>query len=314
MRAHQVCVAIVLLVLSTSAFGAPPVAATPVVAEESPGDKANKLRAQGNDAMLGMRYADALLLYQQAAALTPDDATLQYNIARAHQLIGDYPSALGALERFDKEATPEQKAKVGKLDELYAQLRPRVALLNLGCATAGARVLVGSKVVGVTPLPPTRLPAGATTVQVELDGFFPESRDVVLPGGGALAIDIVLHTKSTSGLLSIQTDPLGAAIQVDGQAKGTTTPRIELALAAGPHEVVASRDGYDVARVPLVIAPGALRELSIPLSKSVPITARWWFWTGIGVLVAGGVATAILLTTERSPDRGTLSPGQVSAP
>ena len=316
MRLREAVAVTLALAFTTQTARAVPPAAPPAAPapEETAADKAGKLRSQGNEAMLGMRYSDALTFYQQAAVLTPDDATLQYNIARAHQLLGDYPEALTALEKFDKQAAPDTKAKVGKLDELYAQMRPRVATLNLLCATPGARVLVGSKVIGTTPLPPTRLGAGAATVQVEFDGFFTEARDVVLPGGGALSLDVELHKKSTSGLVSIKTDPLGANVLVDGQLRGTTTPRIELTLPAGPHEVLAHHEGYDDARVPIILIPGITKDLSIPMSRSVPITARWWFWTGLAVVVAGGVATAILLTTERGADRGTLPPGQVGAP
>jgi hypothetical protein len=269
---------------------------------------------QGNDAMLGMRYSDALAAYEQAAKLAPDDVGLDYSIARAHQLLGDYPLALTALERFDQRASPATKAKVGKLDELYAQIRPRVSTLDLRCAVAGARVIVRDRVLGVTPLPSTRLAAGAATLQVELDGFFTETRDVVLPGGSSLALEIELHAKTTSGLLAVRTDPMGAQVLVDGQPSGTTTPRIELALPAGPHEVLARREGYDDARVPLLLPAGASRDLSIPMSRSVPVTGRWWFWTGVALVVAGGVATGIALTTERPAQRGTLSPGQVGAP
>jgi hypothetical protein len=264
--------------------------------------------------MLGMRYSDALAAYEQASKLAPDDVGLDYSIARAHQLLGDYPLALTALERFDQRASPGTKAKVGKLDELYAQIRPRVSTLDLRCAVAGARVIVRDHVLGVTPLPPTRLAAGAATVQVELEGFFTETRDVVLPGGSSLALEVALHARTTSGLLSVRTDPLGAQVLVDGQPSGTTTPRIELALPAGPHEVLARREGYDDARVPLLLTPGSSRDLAIPMEKSVPITGRWWFWTGAVLVVAGGIATGIALTTERPAQRGTLSPGQVGAP
>jgi hypothetical protein len=34
---------------------------------------------------------------------------------------------------------------------------------------------------------------------------------------------------------------------------------------------------------------------------SVPVYKRWWFWTGIGALVAGGVVTGILLSQKPAP-------------
>jgi hypothetical protein len=317
-RATSAFVVATLAIPLPRAAAAPPRTATPppppTSVEEPSGERATALRAQGNDAMLGMRYSDALQSYEQAAKLAPDDVGLDYSIARAHQLLGEYPQALTALEKFETRASPEAKAKVGRLDELYAQIRPRVSTLELRCSVSGARVLVRDKVLGVTPLPVTRLGAGAATVQVELEGFFTETRNVVLPGGSSLALELELHPRSTSGLLSVRTDPMGSEVLVDGRASGTSTPSIELALPAGPHEVVAHREGYDDARVPFFLAPGSSRELAIPMSRSVPITARWWFWSGLATAIAGGVALGIALTTERSPQRGTLSPGQVGAP
>ena len=38
-------------------------------------------------------------------------------------------------------------------------------------------------------------------------------------------------------------------------------------------------------------------------APEAPVYKRWWFWTGIGAVVAGGIATAILLS-----HRGTKSP------
>ena len=261
-----------------------------------------------------MRYADALADYQKALALTPDDAGLSYSIARAEQFLGDYPAALAALEAFEARATPDAKAKVGKLDDLFAEIRPRVATLSLKCSETGARVLVRDKIVGTTPLPPTRLPAGASTLQLELDGFFPVRRDVVLPGGGTLTIDAQLHPKSSSGQLGVTSDPIGARIAVDGRDLGTTSPRVELALPAGPHEVLARYDGYDDAKVSLLLAPGATRDVTVPLERSRSVLTRWWFWSAAGVAVAGGVVLTYALTTEKGADRGTLSPGRVGGP
>lgn len=281
---------------------------------DSPSDRAAKLREQGNEAMLGMRYSDGLAFYTQALALAPDSVGLHYNLARAHQFLGEYPEALTELEAFSKSATPEVAAKVGRLDDLFAQLRPRVSTLTLKCNVEGARVLLRDKVIGATPLTSLRVPAGAATLQIELDGYFVEAREVSLPGGGALETAVNLQRRSTSGLVSVRTEPMGAQVFIDGKLAGTSNPKIELTLPAGSHEVLARRDGYDVAKVPIVLQPGTTRDLSIPLEESVPVTKKWWFWTGLGAVVVGGIATAIALTTEKGAGRGSLAPGQVSVP
>jgi hypothetical protein len=268
----------------------------------------------GNEAMLAMRYSDALEAYRRAAAASPDDVGVHYSLARAYQFLGLYPEALSELETFSARATPAEKARIRGLAELRGELEPRVARLDLRCNVAGARVLVRDRFVGVTPLRGVRLPAGASTVRLDLDGFFPETRDVVLPAGGALNLQIDLQPKRTSALLRVETTPLGSQIWIDGKLRGTTTPQVEVTLPGGPHEVLARKEGHDDATVPLVLAPGSTRKVTIPLEQEVPITARWWFWTGIGAVVAGGVTTAILLSVEREPSRGSLDPGRVAAP
>ncbi len=295
------------------ADAAPPHVAPPVV--ETTADRATKLREQGNQAMLDMRYLDALGLYEQARSLAPEALGVVYSIARAEQLLGNYPKALTALEEFDKTAGPELKAKVGDLAQLFAQLRARVSTLTLTCKTAGARVLVRDKVLGTTPLAgPVRLAAGAATLDVELEGFFPQHRSIVLPGGGALTLEVDLPARSQTGLVSIQSAPSGATVFVDDRPVGTTSPRVELALSAGEHRIVVHKDGFNDARMPVVLAAGASRDLTLNLEKSIPLTSRWWFWAGAGVVVAGGVAVTAALLTERSADRGSLSPGVTSAP
>jgi hypothetical protein len=284
-------------------------------ADRNPNEgRAAVLRAAGNQAMLEMRYVDALAAYQQSAVLAPDYTGVLYSIARAHQLLGEFAEALKTLERFEREASPEMKAKVGGLDRLFAELRGRVGTLELSSNVSGARVLLRSKVLGTTPLPLTRLEAGAATLELELDGFFPVRREVVVPAGGRLALELELHARSSSALLTIRTSPGGAQIRVDGRSQGTSSPSVELTLPAGTHRITAQREGYDEASVPVVLRAGTTRDLALKLERSVPVTSRWWFWTGAGLLVLGGVTLAVASFTERPAEKGTLTPGQISAP
>ena len=303
--------------LVRGSFGAPsvPAQAAPAAAPApTEPDRAAKLRDQGNLAMLEMRYVDALAAYEQALTLAPEYSGTLYSIARAHQLLGEFPEALTALTQFEKQAPSEVKARVGQLDQLFTELRSRVGTLQLACNVKGARVLVRDKLIGTTPLPSTLLPAGTARIELELDGFFTQQKQIVVPSAGTLALELTLHARSQVGLLVVRTTPGGAVVSVDGNMQGTSSPSIELALPAGPHRVSATRQGYDDASVPVMLSAGLIRKLDMPLERSVPLTSRWWFWTGAAVVVAGGVAAAIVLSTERAGDHGTLTPGQISAP
>lgn len=95
----------------------------------------------------------------------------------------------------------------------------------------------------------------------------------------------------------------------------------ELQGAAGKHEA-------ETAPVPAPVAPSSAAPAMAPASavpasaavatqpdplgiaqsspppepqESPPVYKRWWFWTGIGAVVAGGVVTGVLLSKKSAP-------------
>ena len=85
-------------------------------------------------------------------------------------------------------------------------------------------------------------------------------------------------------------------MSIDGREAGNARP-IEVPLQAGAHTVQARHAGYDDGSVSVVISAGETKPIVVTLAKSAPLTSKWWFWTGIGVVVVGGiVVTAALLT------------------
>jgi hypothetical protein len=274
--------------------------------------RAADLKRQGDAAMDALRYAEALSAYQEAYALSREPALL-YNKGRALQALDRYPEALAELERFSKEAPTELRARVPRLDELIAEVRGRVATVSIVCEVSGARVLVRDKHVGMTPLGgPLKLTSGDAVVEVSAEGYEPFRRRLKLPGGGSLQIVAQLQSKENTGTLLVRSPTEGARVAVDGKPVGQVPA--EALLPAGSHTVLVSRDGFEDSETSVVIQPGGRREIEVTLSSGGPITSKWWFWTGVGVVVAGGVAVTWALLTERSPDQGDIAPGRVSAP
>ena len=52
---------------------------------------------------------------------------------------------------------------------------------------------------------------------------------------------------------------------------------------------------------------------SMPPEPTTPVYKRWWFWTGAGAVVAGGVVTAILLSAKSAPKSPNCSVGALCA-
>jgi hypothetical protein len=75
-------------------------------------------------------------------------------------------------------------------------------------------------------------------------------------------------------------------------------------------------DHYDASHVPVIVVAGRTKDVAVELHPSTPITARWWFWTGVGVVAVGIGITVWYLVAQPEGDAstGTIAPGQVSAP
>ncbi|MEZ4260978.1 MAG: PEGA domain-containing protein [Polyangiaceae bacterium] len=271
--------------------------------------RAAETKRKGDEAMDSGRPAEALAAYSEAYALTRDPALL-YNKGRALQALTEYPKALEELEAFDRSAPEDLRARVPGLPALLAELRQKVSSVVITCNVAGATLRLRDRGLGVTPMSaPAKVNAGKALVEVTAEGYFPYKREIDLPGGGAVTIDAQLLAKSTTGILVVRSPVANASVRIDGRALGVVP--YEASLSPGSHAIELRRDGYKTAQTSAVLGPGERREIDVPLEAEKGLLSRWWFWTGVGVVAAGGVALAVALTTEREPDRGTVAPGVV---
>ena len=119
-----------------------------------------------------------------------------------------------------------------------------------------------------------------------------------------------LRRLDNRGTVLITSPQAGAAVAIDGKPLGNVP--LELTLAAGSHDILLAKAGFSEAKSKVVIVAGERKEMRIELSATRSLLTRWWFWTGAAVVVAGGIATYVALTTEKSPPTGSIPPGQVA--
>jgi hypothetical protein len=269
-----------------------------------------EIKKRGDAAMDSGRPADALAAYVEAYSLAKEPALL-YNKGRALQALGEYPQALEELEAFDKTAPPELKARVPGLAKMIVELRARVTTVSIACDTMAARVRLRDRTVGTCPLPPTLVVlAGHATLEVTAEGYFPYVRELDLPPGGVSSLDVRLASRATSGILVVKSNVANTVVTIDGKGFGMVP--VEASLKPGPHALELRRDGYRPASTQAILAAGETKQVDVPLEAEGTIFGKWWFWTGVGVIVAGGVVVALALTTEKSPEPGTVPPGVVT--
>lgn len=301
-----------LSLVSGAALAEPP---PPQPAASEPPLSADELHRRGNDAMANLKPGEALEDYQQAYALSKDPALL-YNMGHALETLEDYPGALAKYQDFARLAPADLRARVPKLDELLANIRAKVATVSISCNVPGARVLVRDRAVGEVPpkgaLLVLSLNAGPAAVEVDAEGFNRFRRNLDLPGGGSLVVDADLIPSSRAGVLVVDTEPESGEVLVDDKSLGSAP--VEVSVGVGTHTVLVRHAGFEDKSTSVVVNAGERKPLTVKLEKSTPLTQKWWFWAGIGAVVAGGVAIGIAATTERSADRGSIPPGSTSTP
>ncbi len=258
-----------------------------------------------------LRYGEAIAAYDAGYAAYPDPALL-YNRGRAHQARGEFAQALADFERFRDTAPDDLLRRVPRLEELIHEVRDQVATVRIRCRTPGALVEIDGSQLGRCPVAsPIHVSAGKLEIEATASGYHPYRRQFETHGGEILDIDIALGLVQTTGVLKIS-GPSDAEVFVDGRHVGRAPA--ELTVTPGRHRIVLRRPAYREAQASVVVAAGEDRGVRIEPKDRKPLTSRWWFWTAVGVGVAGGVTTAALLI-ERPPDDGEhFEPSRVSGP
>ncbi len=270
-----------------------------------------RLKATADEAMDNLRYAEALDGYQQAYGLSHDPRFL-YNMGRALGALGRYPEAVDRLERFRLDAPPDLKAKVPNLEQIIADFKKHVSVLSVRANVQGARVLVRDRSIGETPLADVKLNSGHAAIEISADEYETQKKEIDLPEGGSLDLVFDLVKAANVGVLVVRSTPPATIALVDGKGMGGTP--LEASLAPGSHQLLLSREGYHDLAASAIVERGRRKELDLTLEKTPSILTRWWFWTIVGVAVVSGVVITYAAVTERSPDMGTIAPGQVRAP
>lgn len=263
-------------------------------------------KRRGDDAMDAGRAAEALAAYRRAIAIEPS-AALEYNVGRALLAVGDFVGALEAFEHFEATAPDELKRRTRRLADVMNELNGKIATLTIeGEADAnGARVTIGGADVGTLPMKTLRVNPGPTEVRVERDGFEPFLARIDPQSGDAARLRVVLRRERVTAHLAIVASPAGARVVVDGKPSGSTP--LDLELTPGPHRVVVAAPQYHDRDLSLTLVRDESRRIDVQLSaKSTPLTSRWWFWAGAGLLATGAATAIVAASVERPPVQGSL--------
>jgi tetratricopeptide (TPR) repeat protein len=209
-------------------------------------------------------YDDAARHYEEAYRQVPDPALL-FNVGQAYRLAGKPDRAITAYRSYLRTSPPDAANR--------AQVEKRIPELEK---------LVAEMRSAQTAPPPGTLPA---TSPATTPPAVPVQASVPAPVAAPPA------AQSPAGATPAAVSPVG----VEPTAPGANnfpefgTPPSLPPAASGTQPAADVTWGTDLHAA----APA-------PTGESPPVYKRWWFWTGLGAVVAAGVVTAVVLSSGSS--------------
>jgi len=109
--------------------------------------------------------------------------------------------------------------------------------------------------------------------------------------------------------------PADAALFVDGRAVGVGPAEVN-GLRLGVRSVRVEAPGYDPFVAPVALRSGQRKQLDVQLALTAapPLYAKWWFWTAVAAVLAGGATTAVLLSRGAESSGPSTASGTFSVP
>lgn len=204
--------------------------------------------------------------------------------------------AFVAVTVSDADAKRKRRKKKRKKPVVEKVLPGKVFILS---TTDGATVEIDGKLVGTVPIDDAiELEPGPHTIVVKKPGWTEISETFNVAAGSEedLEFDLI----PSHGFLKLSTDRPGASVKVGDRVVGVTP--YDADVPVGKITVLVTRPGFKDHTELLDVIPGQRYTVDvqlIPLEKpSESVVGKWWFWTAIGVAVAGGATAAVLLSQD----------------
>jgi hypothetical protein len=306
--------------------------AAPAAADSGEVARAREEFVRGADFANRAQWAEALVAFEHSAKLRPHPTTT-FNIGACQRAMGSYTLARQTLVRAlsDHESgaggelpqmlVNDAHGYLAEIDRLLATVtvtllpadaqiavdgRPleSASTLGLGSGTAALPVLVaGVSAPGRGQPPPVSqfrviVNPGTRVFTLSRKGF----ADAVISrtfGPGATA-DLNLELDRLPAAIHVGSSPPGGIVTLNGIDVGATP--VDVARPTGSYRVVIRKPGFVTYDTRVLARPGEGVSLdpSLPVEKT-PITQRWWFWTGLGVVVAGAAAGTYFYVRGQEP-------------
>lgn len=277
-------------------------------------------------------FEEAAAFFAEAFELDPHPV-IMFNLARAHQEMGDLPGALNFLKIIRTLDAPAHVAEAAetKITEVEGLLIeqgydpntvtsqsyiPRGSL-TLTTQPEGADVFIAGEYAGRTPFIEDLINEGRWSIRVELEGFHPVNQEIDITGG-RMNLHTFTLTERTQieeyvppdpGYLTVRGPTSGLQVSIDGEVAGFT-PILAQGMPPGTYSVTVRGEGWHPYRTAVEVYSNQEAEVIArmePIDERValnPNRGRSNAGTGLiiagGTLLAGGAVFGILALNDSS--------------
>ncbi len=152
----------------------------------------------------------------------------------------------------------------GDSKTLNIELTPIFGYLTINSNPSGATVFIDGTKIGKTPIEKHKILTGTHRVLVKMNGYHEESFNVLIQSNKELSFNVELIP--LPGTLTINSNPSGAKVYVDGDYRGTTP--LTLNLTPGTHSIKLTKQDYEDYTTSVTLNPGESKTISATLTPA----------------------------------------------
>jgi formylglycine-generating enzyme required for sulfatase activity/serine/threonine protein kinase len=167
------------------------------------------------------------------------------------------------------EATTQQSASDSRIPQDVPQSAQQIGTTSLAVHTVpgGANVWLAGERMGESPLVMGEIGYGSYQLALQLDGYQPWSRKVIVTEDSDSSIEVRLTP--LPGRLRISTNPAGAQLWIEGKPVPGETPIKLENLDPGTYELLLRSASYQDLRSEVTVAPGEEGNIELSLEPAV---------------------------------------------
>lgn len=277
---------IVALAAAAAIIAAPAAALAQATTASQTDEPAARERFNRGVAALGeSRFAEAAALFEESYRLNPAPVAL-FNLAFAYRGLGRYLDAADCVRRYlaNPGNTPADRVEAARAE--LVTLERSIARVTLVVRPATAVVTVDGQPARVTN-GAIELDPGRRVVQLSLDGYRPERRELELVAGARETLTIALALIDDAARLRIEPSVPSARVSIDGAFVGTGA--IDRPATMGVHRVTITADGF--VTLERTVRVGGTGVVRVDAVLQRPRTNHWlWLGPTIGAVAATGLS------------------------